>query len=75
VGLSQSQDERLFGLILGIERVAKALEYFQVFVLVLFGEDDESAGAEAVFGRVGAAFFFAGFGLRSAFGAVAAIGG
>ena len=74
VGLGQAQDERVFGGVVRLEGVAKAAEDFFVFMLVFLGEDYERCGGEAVLQGVQAAALFAGFGLGSAFLAVAAIG-
>ena len=43
-------------------------------MLVFLGKDYERGGTETVLDAVGAAALFAGFGLRSAFAAVATIG-
>ena len=56
------------------EGVAKALEEFLVFVLVLFGHDYERGRGKAVLDGILAAGLLAGFRLGSAFEAVAAIG-
>ena len=60
--------------IVRLERLAKATENLFVFLLVFFGKDHESGGSEAVLETVQAAALFSGFGLGSAFAAVAAIG-
>jgi hypothetical protein len=56
------------------EGFAKAAEDFFVFMLVFFGEDYERCGGEAVLQGVQAAALFAGFGLGSAFSAIASVG-
>jgi hypothetical protein len=74
VGLGEAQDERVFDGVVRLEGVAEASENFLVFVFVFLGEDYERCGGEAVLQGVQAAALFAGFGLGSAFSAVAAIG-
>ncbi len=74
VGLGEAQDERVFGRVVRLEGLAEAAEDFLVFMLVFLGEDYERCRGEAVLQGVQAAALFAGFGLGSAFLAVAAIG-
>jgi hypothetical protein len=57
-----------------LEGRAKAAEDLLVFLLIFLGQDHEGGGAEAVLDAVEAAALLAGFGVGSAFGAVAAIG-
>jgi hypothetical protein len=59
---------------LRLEGLVKAAEDRFVLVLVFLGEDYESGGSESMLEAVRAAALLAGFGLRSAFAAVAAIG-
>ena len=72
--LGEAQDERVFGRVVRLEGLAEAAEDFFVFMLVFLGEDYERGRGEAVLQGVQAAALFAGFGLGSAFLAVAAIG-
>jgi hypothetical protein len=74
VRLGQAEYESFFGRIVRLEGFAKAAENFVVLVPVLVGEDYECGGGEAVLEGVQAAALFAGFGVGSAFAAVAAIG-
>jgi hypothetical protein len=57
-----------------LEGLAKTSEDFFVFTFVFLGEDYERCRGEAVLQGVEAAALLAGFGLGSAFLAVAAIG-
>jgi hypothetical protein len=72
--LCEAEDERIFDAALGLERVAEAAENFVVFTAVLFGEDNEGGGGEAVLETVQAAALFAFARFGSAEASVAAIG-
>ena len=74
VRMGQAQDERVFGGIVRLEGLAKAVEDCFIFMLVFLGKDYERGGSEAVLQTVEAAVLFAGFGLGSTFAAIATIG-
>ncbi len=74
VRLCEAYDERFFGGILGLEGLAEAAEDCFVFLLVFLREDYECGGRESVFQTILTTALFPGFGLRSAFAAVATIG-
>ena len=74
VRLGEAYDECFFYGVVGLEGLAEAVEDGFVFVLVFLGEDYQRGGSESVFQAVGAAAVLAGFGLGSAFAAIATIG-
>ena len=73
VRLCKAQDERVFRCVVRLEGVAKAAENLFVFMLMFFGQDYERGGGQTVLKSVQTAALFAGFGLGSAFAAVAAV--
>jgi hypothetical protein len=74
VRLSETQNERMFGATVRLERLDEAPEDFVVFMQVFLGEDDKGGRGEAMLEGVEAAALLAGFGFGAATAPVAAVG-